>query len=601
MILQALTRYYEILASDGRLPKPGYSTAKVSFALNLSESGELLEIFPLKKEEQRGKKTIEVPQKKVVPEQAVRSVDISANFLCDNSSYFLGLDKKGKPERSLQCFAASRKLHETILQDVHTPAAKAVLGFFHSWDPGKAAENDAFKMHEDQILSGGNLVFQIDSGEFAQDDPELRRAWDSYCTAFDGGVQMPCLVTGKREPVAILHAKIKGVAGAQPAGANLVSFNSEAYESYGHFKDQGLNAPVGKYAAFAYGAALNYLLADRNHRLSVGDTTVVYWAESPKPVYQNIFTAVLSPQNEDGNKLLDSVMKRLAQGKPVAAGIEMQTPFFILGLAPNAARISVRFFLHDSFGNFLRHIKAHYDDLAIVHAPQDFPYLTLYWFLHETVNPNSNSKASSPLLSGEVLRSILMGLSYPQALQSAVMLRIRAEQDDPDRHIQKITRGRAAILKACLLRMQKNEEYKEVLTVSLNESSNNRAYVLGRLFAALEKAQKDASPGINSTIKDRFFTSACATPGSVFPTLFKLYENHIEKIRKMENGKAISIHDEKLTGGLMDKLNVNENPFPAHLFLNDQSIFVLGYYHQVQSFFTPKERKQTQKEDMTNG
>lgn len=597
MILQALTRYYEILAADSKLPKPGYSSAKISFALNLSATGELLEIFPLKEGQQRGKKIVEVPQEQIVPEQVIRSVDISANFLCDNSTYFLGLDKKGNPERSLKCFAASRELHEKVLKDVHSPAAKAVLGFFRLWNPAQAETNAAFQAHREHILAGGYLVFQLDSGIFAQDDPEIRSAWNNYLASLDDGIQMPCLVTGKNEPVAILHPKIKGVAGAQTSGASLVSFNSDAYESYGHMKDQGLNAPVGKYAAFAYSTALNYLLSDREHRLSIGDTTVVYWAESPKPIYQNIFTAVLSPQNEDGNKLLDRVIKGLAEGKLVADHIEMQMPFYVLGLAPNAARVSVRFFLRDSFGNFLTHLRKHYSDLTIVHAPQDFSYLTLYWLLRETVNPNSKNKASSPLLSGEVLRSILLDQPYPQSLQSAVLLRIRAEQDNPGRHIEKITRGRAAILKACLLRMKNNDHYKEVLTVSLNESSNNCAYVLGRLFAALEKAQKDASPSINSTIKDRFFTSACATPGNVFPTLFKLYENHIEKIRKMDGGKPIYIFDEKLVGRLMDKLNVDETPFPAHLFLNDQSIFVLGYYHQVQDFFTPKKKKQNAEEE----
>ena len=164
MILQALTRYYEILAADGKLPKPGYSPAKVSFALNLSPSGELLDIFPLRREEQRGKKTVEVPQEKVVPQPVIKSVNILANFLCDNSSYFLGLDNKGKPERSLLCFAASRELHEKILQSVHSPAADAVRGFFQSWNPRKAEENVAFREHREEILSGGNLIFQIDGG-----------------------------------------------------------------------------------------------------------------------------------------------------------------------------------------------------------------------------------------------------------------------------------------------------------------------------------------------------------------------------------------------------------------------------------------------------
>ena len=532
-----------------------------------------------------------------MPEPVTRSIGILPNFLCDNSSYFLGVDQKEKPKRSLECFAASRELHTEILKGVHSPAAEAVLAFFRTWNPLNADSNTAFTEHKEKILSGGNIVFMVDGGDCAHDDPLIKNAWESYRAAQDHEVKMPCLVTGKDEPVAILHPKIKGVKGAQSSGANLVSFNSVAYESYGREKSQGLNAPVGEYAAFAYGAALNHLLADREHRINIGGTTVVFWAENPAPVYQNIFGATLNPQNEDQNKLLFDVMKRIENGKPVSEGIDLQTPFYILGLSPNAARLSVRFFLKDSFGNFLNNIKQHYMDLDIAHAPQDFPYITLYWLLNETVNQNSIDKTASPLMSGEVLRSILLNLPYPQALQSAVMLRIRAEQDDEERHTRKITRGRAAILKAFLLRKQNNKNYKEVLSVSLNEESDNRAYVLGRLFAALEKTQRDANPDINSTIKDRYFTSACATPRNVFPTLFKLYENHIEKIRKTDSGKGISINDDKLVCELMNKLKVDDDPFPANLLLNDQSVFVLGYYHQVQKFFMPKSKKQTSEEE----
>lgn len=595
MILQALVRYYELLAAQGKLPGPGYCTAKVSYALNLSPEGTILSVMALRGQEQRGKKTVDVPLPKEVPEQTVRSVGISANFLCDNSSYFLGVDQKGKPERSQQCFEASRKLHHQVLDGLRCPAAEAVLAFFDGWQPESADEDPAVWDRLTELTAGGYFVFMIDGGEFAQDDPEIRRAWEAYLGSQDGAPRMQCLVTGEEGPVAVLHGKIKGVPGAQSSGANLVSFNAPAYESYGREGGQGLNAPVGQHAAFAYATALNHLLADREHRMSVGDTTVVYWAESPEPVYQDIFTATLSPQNEDGDRLLNDVMQRIAQGKPVAENIDLKTPFYVLGLAPNAARLSVRFFLRDSFGDFVDHIGEHYRNLEIIHAPQDYPYLTLYWLLRETVNPNSSDKSSVPLMSGEVLRAILTGGPYPQALQSAVMLRVRAEQDDADRHIRKITRGRAAILKACLTRKPDRKNYEEVLTVCLNEESDNRAYVLGRLFAALEKAQQDANPGINSTIKDRYFTSACATPGNVFPTLFKLYENHVEKLRKTDRGFAVN--SEKLVGGLMGKLDVENNPFPAHLFLNDQSLFVLGYYHQVQSFFTPKKKQQNTEEE----
>ena len=605
MILQSLTRYYELLAAEGKLPEPGYCTAKVSYALNISTAGKLLGIVTIPgKKEKRGKKEVELPAEIEVPEQTVRSSGVHPFFLCDTSSYFLGIDEKGKPDRSQKCFLASRELHETVLKNVHTPAAEAVLGFFQSWQPEQAAAHPALAERLEEILAGGNLIFMIGGGPFAQDDPALRRAWEDYRSAQESGKRMVCLVTGKDEPVAVLHPKIKGVTGAQTAGANLVSFNSRAYESYGHEDEQGLNAPVGQYAAFAYATALNHLLFDREHRISVGDTTAVYWAESPKPVYRDIFTAMLSPQNENQNRLLDDIMKRIEQGKPIAGDIEVQTPFYILGLAPNAARLSVRFFLRDSFGNFVTHIRRHYEDLNIAHAPQDFPYLTLYWLLRETVNPNSSDKSASPLLSGEVMRSILLGLPYPQSLRSAVMLRIRAEQDDEERNIRKITRGRAAILKACLLRTQDHDAYKEVLNVSLNEDSNNRAYVLGRLFAVMERVQLDSSkssladkPSIKATIKSSYFNAACATPRSAFVILFKLNQAHLQKMKRNEKLIGAAVDLEKLIGKLIDKLDIENNPFPTQHSDIEQDLFILGYYHQVQSFFTPKTMKANAEEE----
>ena len=219
-------------------------------------------------------------------------------------------------------------------------------------------------------------------------------------------------------------------------GANLVSFNSSAYESYGRDKAQGLNAPVGKYAAFAYVTALNALLANSEHRLIISDTTVVFWAESANPDFQILFNAAMNPK-EDNQKMLCAILEKISRGLPPKEGVNPETPFYILGLAPNAARLSVRFFLQDSFGNFLKHIQQHYSDMEIEKAPYEFPYLSPYWLLRETVNPNAKDKSGSHLLSGAVMRSILTGAPYPQALMNAVMLRIHAEQDDSERHIKK--------------------------------------------------------------------------------------------------------------------------------------------------------------------
>lgn len=583
MILQALVKYYENMAKEGDLPRQGYCTGKVSYALSLSEEGELRGIINIRQRATRGKKEVEAPNSLTVPEQESRSVNIFPFFLCDNAIYLLGLDTKGKPQRALQCFEASKELHRKILSGADHPAARAILAFFDRWDPAQAAENSHVQEHLAGLVAGGNLVFVVKEN-YAQKCSALQEAWEAYCAAQEQSVELPCLVTGQRQPIAIVHGKIRGVKDAHSVGANLVSFNSSAYESYGRDEAQGLNAPVGKYAAFAYATALNALLADQDHRQIIGDTTIVYWAESGEKIYPSSFNITLNP-TEDSQKLLHAMMEKISQGLPPQDGIKPEMPFCILGLAPNAARLSVRFFFQDSFGNFLRNLKRHYDDMEIVRAPYEFAYLSPYWLLRETVNPNSKDKSGSHLLGGAVMRSILTGAPYPRALMDAVMLRIHAEQDDSDHHIKKITRGRAAIIKGCLLRWHRDEtDYEEVLQVSLNEESKNKAYVLGRLFAILERAQLEAYPSINATIKDRYFTSACATPGSVFPTLIKLSRHHIRVIKDMK----LKCYLDNQIKDLLDKLDVTDAPFPAHLSLEHQGNFVLGYYQQTQKRYIKK-------------
>ena len=592
MILQSLVDYYEILAAVGEISKPGYCIAKVSYALNLSTEGELLGVIPLKLQALRGKKTVELPQSLEVPEQEKRAVGIKANFLCDNSGYVLGADNKGKPERSKQCFKAFVELHHNVLDDVDCVQAKAVLSFLDNWRPEQIGDCAVLKDYMEELTSGVNIVFNIISKGLAHENAEIKQAWERYKENQTNAIRMQCLITGQIRPVARLHPSIKGVKGAQSMGASIVSFNAPAYESYGHEqKDdtgQGLNAPVSEYATFAYTTALNHLLSDTNHRQSYGDTTVIYWAKSPKKIYREIFHYAINPVettdeisvDESTESIIEAVFKKLVDGKPVGdfeADFDKETRFYILGLAPNAARLSVRFFMENSFGNILKNVTQHYRDLEIERSPTEFEYLPLWKLMQETVSPMSKDKSSSPLLSGSVLRSIFSGSPYPEALFNSVMVRIRAERE--------ISRGKTAIIKAYLLRYTGNQNYREVLTVSLNEQSENTAYVLGRLFAALEKAQQDANPGINSTIKDRYFTSACATPASVFPILLRLSNHHISK-------SDYGYVSERRISELMEKLDVEKNPFPAHLKLDEQGIFILGYYHQQKANYLKKDKEE---------
>ena len=387
MILQALTRYYEDLLSRGEIAAPGWAPAKISLALYINENGELTQIVPTMDEVSKGKKTVLQPQSKPLPAPVKRASNIASNFLWDNSSYLLGIDQKGKPERSRECFAAAAKLHHAVLDGIDSPNARAILAFFDTWEPERAAEHPALIRQLDDVTAGGNLVFRVD-GRKVEEDAAIREAWQRYRDGGESGVKMQCLVTGKEDEIAAVHPSVKGVRDAQSSGAALVSFNAPAFCSYG--REQNYNAPVGKYAAFAYTAALNHLLADSDHVQHIGDTTVVCWAEGAEDAYPGFFSAVIGGGTYGGlsDNDLRAALKRLANGLPCDdLGVDPNRPFYILGLAPNAARLSVRFFLRDSFGKLMENVNAHYERMEIVRpAYEKFNYLPLWSLLRETVN-----------------------------------------------------------------------------------------------------------------------------------------------------------------------------------------------------------------------
>lgn len=591
MILQALAQYYETLEKKGEITRPGWSNAKVSYALELTEAGELHRVIPLKIEKQKGKKTVLEPQILKVPQMVTRSSGVAANFLCDNSGYLLGIDNKGKPERTKECFQCAKEKHLDILDGAESIEGQAVRRFFETWNPDAAEENPALSEVMEEVMDGANLVFWV-NGHYVQETDDLIQAWEKYRERVSDGPTGVCLVTGQRTEIARIHGTIKGVPGAQSSGAALVSFNAPSFESYG--KEQSFNAPVGNYAVYAYTTALNHLLADKKHSTAIGDTMVVYWSEDGEEVCQYVFSCTTEPTT-DNCEIVDGIFKNLGKWKTVnVPGVEqsisLDQKFYILGLAPNAARLAVRFFYQDSFGNILKHIKDHYDRMEIVRPAKDqMQYLGIWRMLMETVNKKSRDKKPVPNMAGAVYRAVISGDRYPNALYQAVLGRIRAEQDDKDNGIYKITRGRTAIIKAYLLR---NGNYdKEEITMALNENSENMAYILGREFAVLEAIQEDANPGINATIKDRYFNAACATPASIFPILFKLKNSHIKKM----NSKGKEIYYEKMLGELQSKIVVadsREIAYPRRLSLEEQGMFILGYYHQTQKRYEKKEKEE---------
>lgn len=588
MILQALTAYYEQLVRQGKLSAPGWDDSfKVSYELRLNDAGQLLRVVPLLTEKTVGKKTVLVPRAMRVPAHVKRASGIAANFLCDNSTYLLGADEKGKPERSTDCFKACAKLHHTILDGVDSPAARALLAYFDSWDPAQASTHPLLAEQWKEITGNANLIFGYEAADhshsFVNDDPAIQNAWQTHYNDRSADSDMgQCLITGKYAPIERTHPNISGVPGAQSSGAALVSFNAPAFCSYGH--EQGDNAPVSKYAAFAYTTALNRLLADRNHCKHVGDTTILCWAENAEPVYQDAMSMFLFGADEAAGiqeNDVQAALKRLSAGQTVPFLEKELSPdqhFYLLGLAPNAARLSVRFFLRDTFGCFAQNLQKHAEEMEIDCSEKEkFRTLPIWAVVNETTRTVPGQPAKpSPQLAGDLLRAVLTGGRYPATLLNGVTLRIRAEQN--------VTRGRAAVIKAYYLRNYPTELNKEVYTVSLNETTNV-PYLLGRLFSVLEAVQKAANPGINTTIKDRYFNAACATPGMSFPTLLRLSQKHL---RKLNDGLAT--HYDKQITELMAQLP--ESGFPARLSLPDQGKFAIGYYHQTQKRYVKKNEEE---------
>lgn len=584
MIIQSLQEYYERLSQDPQsgVAPVGYSKAKVAFAFNLSGSGELLDIFPLY--EMKGKKKIS--RDMLVPEQVKRSSGVNSNYLCDNSSYVLGIDDKGNEQRTKDCFITFKELHNKILTGVADEGAKAVLAFLNSREPGQISEK-AIQDNLEHLLEGGNIVFKLDGqAGYIHERSSIKKAWENYQETSKADAYIAqCLVSGEKGPIALLHPSIKGVIGAQSSGASIVSFNDDAYVSYG--KKQSYNAPVSTSVTFAYTTALNYLLSNPKYRIRIGDATTIFWAE--RELEENLIAAFFDPPDEPEEqegmqidyasvqKIRDILMQLREGKKPVNAGIDEKTHFCILGLAPNAARISIRYYYQGEFGTLMRNIGLHYADMSIV-LPKDYhPLFPPVWRILKETAARGKTENIPPILGGALMRAILSGGVYPQSLYTAMISRIRADHT--------INPIRAGVIKACILRQARiygQKEKEGTISMGLNEENSNSGYLLGRLFALLERAQEKASGGsLNATIRDRYFGAASATPAAVFPILLRLAQHHLSKD---EYGYVI---DKKIREVL--NLLDGDSGFPRHLNLNDQGFFMLGYYQQKQAFYTKKE------------
>lgn len=582
MIIQELCHYYDRLAEnpDITISPPGFSREKIHAEIVLDKEGNLLQFNDLRI--QRGRNL--VPRVRIVPQSCKRTGSKPYEkpfFLWDNTGFVLGQDTKNDEKTQLK-FQHFRQFHVNLLNDCPDNGGQALLKFLNRWNPANAESLGNWKE-----LAGGNVVFRLDGErKYLHDKEVLKQIWRRYLENQPSELRGYCLVTGQVTSIARTHPAIKGIADAQTSGAALVSFNDDAYESYG--KKQNYNAPIGEFSAFTYTTALNYLLAsDSNQKIQIGDATTVFWTERESPI-EGMFGMMLDPKDLDvpDNARLRKVLEAIREGI-LLPDIDPSIKFFILGLSPNAARIAVRFWHVCSVGQIEERIGQHFRDLKLqrsIDSDPEFPGIGR--LLRETVNLNASDKSPQPLLAGAVLRSILEGIAYPQALQNSVINRIRAEcalKDKNGRPINNVSYVRAAILKAILNRKYRLFNQGMEVSMALDTENKNPSYLLGRLFAVLEKVQQEASPGINATIKDRFWGAASATPKVVFPQLLNLKNHHISK---MDN-QSKAIFFEKLIGRIMD--GIESIGFQSHLTLDEQGLFAIGYYHQRQDFFKSRE------------
>ena len=625
MILASLARYYYRLAAENdavgnpKVPSYGFSEEKISWILVLDKEGNLREaVSNLSADKKPQPKLMSVPR----PEK--RTSGIKPNFLWDKTAYALGVEaNKNKAEAKKKpfipaekTFTAFRDYHLELLQDSTDEGLRAIYRFLKNWQPEHFAEQPL-----PVEMLDTNIVFSLEMpSAFIHKREAAQTLWAKLLQSNEAEKGL-CLISGETAPIARLHPAIKGVLGGQSSGGSIVSFNKEAFTSFG--KEQGANAPVSERSAFAYTTALNYLLRlenghslviglgkiraalraaknqdksqDIDKRPSVADTSTVFWAEAADSASaqaaEDFFADSASPSDDEESAKVLAVLEQVAKGRPlqeVAPELSPDTRFYILGLAPNASRLSIRFWLDTTFGQLVQNLAQHWQDLALEPRAWKKPP-SIFSLLLETAIKFKNSEGRyekpkaetiSSVLAGEMVRAVISGAPYPLSLLSQLITRIRADGD--------VNGLRVAMMKAVLQRRYRKGFIQEGVPMSLHTESKNPAYLLGRLFAVLERIQHQALGELNAGIADRYYGSASAMPYFVFPRLLAGVKNHLSRLRKDKAGMAVNL--DKDLGTIIEDL---PETFPRHLSIEEQGRFAIGYYQQKQSYFTKKETAET--------
>ena len=581
MILQALYEYAQ--RKGDSLPEDGFENIEIKYLIEIRGDGSFVNLVSLIKDKKG--KTYLLPQR--VGRSGKNSWQ-SPFLLWDNIGFVLRESKEIKDDEKKQKEANTyaenqnnafikniESLPEEVKKDI---GVAAVLKFYTSNKANGFDKVRSSEYWEECKKSNGNFSFILNAETDLVAQAPAVRAYQKGLTAQNNDVEDPgaenvvgtCLITGERSLIARLHTATP-ISGAKSI-AKFVGFQKNSgYDSFG--KEQSYNAPVSLDAMNAYTKALKYLIKTKDNHFRLGEDTIVFWAEKENKEYdfEGVFSDFFSKDfdSDDPDKSVKEV-KNLFAAIYTGKVERIDSNFYVLCLSPNAARISVRFWETGKVKDFAERIQRHFIDFDIIRAPDAPEYLNLYQILSATALEHKMDNVA-PNLIGPVIQSILKGTPYPVSLLQQCVRRIRAEQ--------KVNHPRAAILKAYINRYNRFHSINEEVTVALDRNCKNKGYLIGRLFAVLEKVQQDVHPNLNATITDRYYGAASTNPVTVFPQLLKLNQHHLSNYGNEKRG--LKIVREKELGEIINALDA----FPTHLTLEEQARFAIGYYHEKQSFF----------------
>ena len=598
MLINALNDYYDFLAEVGKVAPPGTSSQKITHRIMLRNDGTISRITAIRERQEIDVKdnVVNLPGTAILPERTQKP-GIDANIIEHRPLYIFGLnydkktntfspeDKTDKAKKSHDCFVKTNlEYTEGMMSEIVT----AYRNFIKNWVPENETENPVL-MSIAKEYSGASFIFCLagDPGNtLHSEDGEIMRKVKQNADAKDQKIDGVCAVTGKPAEIAKLHDKIKGIRGGQASGGLLVSYNNSAFESYG--KTQSYNGSISKDVMKRYTEALNILISDPKLHIYLEDLTVIFWAMSKDDSAEtDLFKRMGGFGDDKANaskteKMLAATAKDLSDGKakdvPLSE-IDENVTFYVVGLAPNSSRIAQKFICRDKYINILDNAKKHQEDMRI---DDDHKQISIWSILFEMKSPKSNNEKVPPPVIAAIFGAILNGTRYPDTLLETIVRRVKIDKT--------VNYVRAGIIKACINRTARLNNKKEEITMSLDKTNTNQAYLCGRLFAVLEHTQKNALGNLNRSIKDLNFSTACSTPVRVFPNLVKLTQHHLKK-------DAYEVSSKKLMCEIIDKL---ETQFPTTLSPQEQGKFIIGYYHQVQDFYRKNDTQNDKQNDKNN-